>query len=518
MNNELLRLTPLGGTNEIGANFTLVNSKNVNIIIDCGIKFPSTHYFSVQYLGPQLDLINENEKYHLVITHGHEDHIGYISHLLLKNKNIIIYGTEFTLLLVEQKFPGLEFKNKVILKNFANIDFGHFKLVPFEVDHSIPQSVNFLFQFENFNYLHLTDLRYVDKTHQSIQTIKNEYLNKKLLLSLDSTNILGQNNSDEKSIITQLTKHIESHSRVFLTMFSSNIERLKNILNIAKQSKKDVFILGHALEMYMKIGTKAKVLSNQDLVPIKDSKLYSQSKNKLVLVSGCQGTHKSALHHLSLGKYKGISCQKNDLFLFSSKTIPGNELKLASIYDRFTQQEVKIITASQDQIHASGHLDSHEMKKIIDALKPDSIIPIHGNLFFTQELRNWILSQNYSSSIQRIQNGQALSVYDPFSIKKHSLNNEHNMLFFDYNKVEYKKSTLKERMDMAEFGLINIFQSNKKFKIDTLGINHDQQVIEDFLNQKLKLDKAKTSQSLNSNIQTILFKKFKIKPIIKTYL
>jgi ribonuclease J len=511
---ETVKFIPIGGLNEVGANCLAIETDDLILFIDCGVKFPTSHFFNVSFLSADLSVIHANKPVYLLITHGHEDHIGNLQAFKSRFPNFTLYASRFTLELLKVKYSDyLPVDTQINTINNRPFKLSDFEITPFEVDHSIPGTLNFLINWRQYNYWHLTDFRFGEKTAHSLSLLKRHTLDKTNILSLDSTNVYGSNKNSEKDTYDHLNKVIDQYSTSFITLFASNLDRFQKILEISLKQDKKVFLLGRAIETYLEVALKSNYLSSDLLKNIRPIDDYSSYQNKIILVSGCQGSHRSALHQLSLGRHRGIEVKRGDAVIFSSKVIPGNEVKLATLYDRFTLKGAHIITDKDYSIHSSGHADLTEMESVFDLIGPQFLLPIHGNPYFTKGVFNHFVGKKSLQKIFWMQNNEYLLLHE-HALKKMTFAQSKEMLAYNQFKQVFPKKAFKQRLDLAEFGIIVIALFPHEIKIEAMGIRVDTEELHNEINTLIRKI-GKINKKTAVKIKDQLFKKFKINPIIK---
>ena len=388
-----LKICPFGGVGEIGSNMTIFETENHVVIIDYGILFPYEDFFDINYLIADTTQINQEKEITLFITHGHEDHIGAVSHILTEMPQIKVIAPNFAKILIEAKLEKRKLSRKIQTYNEDTIlKFDEFELHPVHVTHSIPETFGIIFRNEKLATLFISDFKFdlkpLFEEPINVNKIKN-VLGKsdKSLVMLDSTNILGSGKTlSESDLSHDLNLLIKKKKRTFITLFSSNIYRIKNILEHCKKHKKRVVTIGRSIQFYLDAAEKANLLLKEDY-PIFDlDAVQNHNAQDLVyIVTGSQGEHLGATRRIVIGEQKYIQLNKDDQFIFSSKTIPGNEKKVYRLYNSLAEQEVDIIDFKTHQIHASGHPCQEDLKLLVSEISPDYYVPIHGETHFLRK-------------------------------------------------------------------------------------------------------------------------------------
>jgi len=393
-------IMPLGGVEEIGSNMTLIKTSNEDILIDCGILFPYEDFFDIRYLIPDFSILDPSRLTSIIITHGHEDHIGAIAHLISDFPHIKIYATKFAHNLISKKLAEKKLTCQYHLYHSKEeLRFNEITVTPVFVNHSIPETHGLIIIHEELNWaqLYISDFK-VDLTATHEEPIDLDFIRSKLspykntAYFLDSTNVLNDGKTTSENELTKDLKSIlaRDEQRVFMTLFSSNVSRLNTITKLAVESGRKIVLMGRSLFTYMEAAFETGHL---ELDPSKfllaDQGKLVESKI-LVLLSGCQGDFLSALRRFSFGEDSNFKPQPEDLVIFSSKVIPGNEKKISRIYNKITEFGAEIITASDALIHASGHPGKKDLELLITAFKPDYYFPIHGESYMLRKHKEFI--------------------------------------------------------------------------------------------------------------------------------
>ncbi len=383
-----LLFLPVGGSEEIGMNANLYHYDGKWILVDFGISFPDETDLGIDILLPDYEFIKSlgDNFLGIILTHGHEDHIGAIPYFA-DHINCPIWGTPFTNALLKRKLIENNKNHKINLKNL-NIDekfeVGPFKLKAIRTSHSIPDPVSILISTKKGNIFHSGDWK-LDKSSNIREDIDiNDFrsVGKDGILAMvcDSTNALVDGRTPSEDFAYNGLKEIISDIRgmVLVTCFSSNISRINSLLDIAKKSNRSVLIIGRALLRAIDAAKEVGILDNlPDLLSVNDLNLIPRN-NVLIISTGSQGEPNSALNRISRGADKYIKLEKSDAIIFSSRKIPGNENAILKVQNRFLEMGVQIITDDDKNVHVSGHPSRDELIDMYSFIKPEISIPVHG--------------------------------------------------------------------------------------------------------------------------------------------
>jgi ribonuclease J len=391
MKQPYLKIKPVGGIGQIGSNMTLVQGKTDTILIDAGILFPYEDFFDIDYLIPDLSKIPTPS--HLIITHGHEDHIGAILHVVRQFPQIKVLATPFTATLIRKKleyngnpFPIQEYRQH------DQLGFNDFTIDPIHVNHSIPETVGLLLKNheETFGFFFASDFK-IDPTtkfERPFDFEKLERLSKKLqkkMLLVDSTNIMSSQTKtpSEMELIPVFDEIFNStDGRIFITCFSSNIHRLMIFIELAKKHGRKIVPHGRSMISYLASANEHGLIPDYANIVKLPEALTPNQENIIVLLSGCQGDFRGTFRRFCIGEDSTFKPRIDDLVLLSSKAIPGNEKKISLLTNKLSEIGVKVITAADKLIHVSGHPGRDDLKLLYEKFNPTDIFPIHGETTF----------------------------------------------------------------------------------------------------------------------------------------
>ena len=387
---ESVRIAFLGGINEIGKNMTLYEYGNDMFIIDCGMTFPDDEMPGVDIVIPDFSYVvkNADRVKGLVITHGHEDHIGGIPYLL-KVLNCPIYATKLTVGLIEGKLKehGLLSKAKLnIVKPGDTVTLGCFKTEFIHVNHSIPDSVAVAVKTPVGTIVHTGDFK-IDSTPidgEMIDFAKFSELGKKgvLALLMDSTNATRPGFTMSEKIVGASLSHIFKDAggkRIVVATFSSNIHRVQQIVDEAVKCGRKVAVSGRSMINVVTIATELGYLKIPKGVLIDIDLIKNYTDDKLVIITtGSQGEAMSALHRMAFGDHRKVTVGPNDLIVISANPIPGNEKTVNIVINELMKLGAEVVYERMYDVHVSGHACQEELKMMMGMINPKFFIPVHG--------------------------------------------------------------------------------------------------------------------------------------------
>jgi ribonuclease J len=482
MKNNQVVIRPFGGLGQIGSNMTLISDGKTQFFIDAGILFPYEDTFEIDYLIPDYKDVKDIQA--IFITHGHEDHIGGIGAFSKQFPETPIYTSAFTKELITHKLQQQNLNPEVNIVPYAQTtQIGDFNIDFVGVNHSIPETygIHISHQKYDFSLFYISDFK-VDlnsKYERPFDFDKLEKLSKnksKRVLLLDSTNILSKNTKtpSEMDIIPNLDKIFsELKGRIFVTTFSSNIHRIKTIVDLAKKYNRRVTALGRAVYSHLDSAKRAGLLD--DSYSFEDPDTLKHGDKIVVFLSGCQGDFKGALRRYSYELDSTYKPKFGDTVIFSSKTIPGNEKKVSIILNKLSELKVNIVTADDALVHVSGHGGIEDIKMVINKYQPTDIIPIHGESFFLNRHYEFIQKEFpqakahllYNHMDINLQKNGVISIDDPFQDKERP-----GPLLIHGKHIEIERTAISERRKLASQGIINIAinKKSKDFQINFYGL------------------------------------------------
>ena len=385
-----VKISFLGGLNEIGKNITLIECENDIVIVDCGMAFPDGDMLGVDLVIPDFTYIEQNfEKVRgIVLTHGHEDHIGGLP-FLLSRVNVPIYGTPLTLGLVGNKLREHSLFNKTQLnevKAGSTIKLGCMSIKFIHVNHSIPDSVAFAIDTPAGTIVHTGDFK-IDCTPIMGEMIDLSSFARVgdsgvLALLAESTNAMRAGYTPTEMLVSEsldnLFKRAEKY-RIIIATFASNVNRVQQIINCAEKYGRKVAFSGRSMVNYMDVAQKLGYLSLPKNILIDIDMLDKYPPEQIVLVTtGSQGEPMSALSRMAYSDHRKVMVGEGDFIIISANPIPGNEKAVGNVVDELLKRGCKVIYEDMYDVHVSGHACREELKIIHRLVKPKYFIPVHG--------------------------------------------------------------------------------------------------------------------------------------------
>jgi len=388
MPEAMLRLFPFGGVGEFGKNMMVYALGHDAIMVDCGMGFPEPGQHGVDIVIPDISALADlGLKLHaVVLTHGHEDHIGALP-LLLPKLNVPVYGTEMTLGLLAVKMSEIK-GFKPDLRNLPEderIQLGPFGIEAIPVTHSIMDAVSIAIHTRTGIIIHTGDFKFDPAPIDGRATALHRFAalgdQGVLLLVSDSTNATRAGSGPtERSVGPALKQAISGCAgKVVVTTFSSNMFRIQQIVDAAAACGRKIALAGRSLERNTEVARKLGRLdlTATQLVGIKQAAGMADAE-VLVIATGSQGESRAALARIALGKFPGINLKDGDLVVFSSSMIPGNERVIAGLFSHIYRRGARVLHAGQMHLHVSGHAQAHELKTMMQLVRPRFMYPVHG--------------------------------------------------------------------------------------------------------------------------------------------
>ena len=385
-----VQVIPLGGLEEIGKNMTVIRCDGQAIIVDCGMAFPDDDLLGVDAVIPDFSYLGEieDEIQGLVLTHGHEDHIGGIP-FLLHEYSIPIFGTALTIGLVENKLKEDGFVQSNLLHTVpvgSTIKLGKFTVEMIHMNHSIPDSSALAITTPGGVIIHTGDFK-IDYTPVFEKTADlarlGEYGKKGVLALLcDSTNAERPGNSVSESHVGESFEALFSRTegkRVIIATFSSNVQRIQQIIDFAENHNRKIAVSGRSMIWTVELAQRLGYLHYKEktLIAIEDISKY-RPQDLVIITTGSQGEPMSALSRMAAGTHRQVSITENDFIIISATPIPGNEKTVTSVINSLLKLGSDVIYESMYEVHASGHACQNEIKLMLSLIRPKYYMPVHG--------------------------------------------------------------------------------------------------------------------------------------------
>ncbi len=496
---------PMGGVGEIGMNCALYGFNDKWIMVDCGAGFAS-EVPGVHLIIPNFSLFESIKKklIAVVITHIHEDHIGAIPYLC-KSINVPIYASKLGINFLREKFIEHKSISRLDIRSLDpgdNLDLGPFNIKTINLTHSTPEMMGLIIETSAGRIFHTGDWKIDDQPiegnkmdYEKLKAIGND--DKPLAMICDSTNIFNEGHSgSEGDTIKGIRKVMsESTGLTVFTIFSSNIARMNTIARCASEYGKKVMLAGGSIIKMARVARESGYLKS--IAPFISSDSISQyHRNELVVIaSSCQCESRGTMNKLASDSHRFVQLIKGDTVAFSSKMIPGNEVRICSVINRLLDRGINVITNKDIQLHSSGHFYKEELRQMYSMVKPDIVIPVHGEIMHIEE-HNKIAREEGINVVVNVRNGYVTE------IKGKTASHLGNVVFYPLaidgkQLIAINDPIIKQRKKLAESGVVFISLTiDSKFKlvntpnIILLGCMHEDEKtmnkIEQIINRSAK--------------------------------
>ena len=466
MKRHPLTITPYGGLGEIGMNCMLIETEKTAILIDCGLMFSELDHFGVQFVIPNFShLLQKRDKIKAIFaTHGHEDHIGAIPFALKAGIRAPIYASHFTSLMIREKLKEAGHEKTVELKVInpgGPIAIGDMTITPHRVNHSIIDSCALFIDTPIGKVIHTGDFK-IDASPHFGDVMEWDAFKKAgdegvLLLLSDSTNVEREDPGLQDTEISARMEEIFAKAKglVLVSLFSSNVGRMANLFKIAERTGRRVALAGRSMQQNVKLAMEHGAISfpTDRIIDIEDIKRYDRNR-VLVLSTGCQGEPRSALNRIAHDEHAHVSLTPDDLVILSSSQIPGNDVAISKLINELFRRGAHVLYDAIEDVHTSGHATRPELKKMLEIVKPEYFIPVHGeyrHLVHHAELA--VEAGVRESKVSVIQNGEVLGLSKD-GVQIIDQVEELRILVDGREGGEITRDLLRDRRRMAETGVV----------------------------------------------------------------
>lgn len=468
-----VRIIPLGGLHEIGKNMTAIEYENEIILIDCGLSFPDDDMFGIDKVIPDFSYLTENSKKikGLIITHGHEDHIGAVPYLI-KVINVPIYGTPLPLGLIDNKLKehGLKAEMRVVRAGQTFKLGKHFSIEALRITHSIADAICLSITTPAGVIFHTGDFK-IDYTPVDGDPIDFARLSQigaegVLLMMADSTNVLRPGYTISERVVGRALEDIfrSSDKRIIIATFSSNVHRIQKIIDIAVLCNRKVAISGRSMVNVVELAQELGYINIPANVLVDLNKTKNiPDKELVVITTGSQGEPMSALARMASSEHKAINIKKGDMVILSSTPVPGNELTVSNVVNQLIKKGAEVIYSDIAEIHASGHACQEELKLMHSLIRPKYFMPVHGEYRHLQthgELAHTMGTPQENIFI--LENGDALTVSKDSAVQSKGVADAEGIMVDGLGVGDVGNIVLRDRRLLSESGLIILVASIDK--------------------------------------------------------
>jgi len=467
---DVLKIIPLGGCEEVGRNMTLFEYDNDIIILDMGLQFPEEDMPGIDFIIPNTKYLIGKEKNirGVIFSHGHLDHIGAAPILLEKLNNPLVVGRPLTLALIKHKLEDYNKNSSKTLKAITiksirdTINLGKFGIKFFQVEHSIMDAVGVIIETPAGTVIHPGDWT-MERDKNGRPTLDYTHLRnlrQPTTLMLES---LGSLNEKRTGTMEEMYKNIQNilanaPGRVIIGTFSSQVERIKWVLEAAEKIGKKVALDGYSMKMNIEIAKELGYIKiNKDLlIDIKKVDDFSD-KEIVVICTGAQGEENAVLSRIVSGEHRQVRLRKNDTVIFSSSIIPGNERSIQRLKDNIYRQCDNVIHGEIMDVHVSGHATRDDIVEVLKQVKPTYFIPVYANHYFLKEASNLAIKNGFDKNKIFVPDNGSVIEINQFGARVLEKKVPSDYVFVDgLGVTDTQNVVLRDRQVLAEDGMVVI--------------------------------------------------------------
>lgn len=549
--NDSIRIINLGGVEEIGRNMSCIEYKDSIVIVDCGFQFSESTTPGIECILPNTRYLEENKHKikGMLITHGHLDHIGAIPYILPRIGNPKVYARQFTALMIKKRheeFPHLDPINLEIVETEDTVFLGELKARFFAVSHAIPDSMGLIIETPYGNIVHTGDLRLDHDdgvpTEVEIERYKIFENMNVLCLLTDSTNCENPGFSISDRIVFENIRKIikDTPGRLIIATFSSQVERMLKIMEMAESFGKKIAIEGRSIKTNVEVSKNAGMLriDPKIIIPIEDIDDYPPER-VVILATGAQGEEFAVLNRAANGVHKYIKLNKNTTILMSSSIVPGNERAVQMLKDKLSRKGAHIIHYKTSDVHSSGHANHDELVWIHQKIHPKFFIPVHGYHYMLRvhadierglgmpdeniiipdngmiiEIQNAgqkiVALKEYAPNEMLVVDGMTVGKIQDVVIRDRQALAEDGM-FVVIGVLDNRTKKLKKSPDLISRGFVYLKESQELlYQTRSLA----KKVIEEELDKNINVEMDQIKNNLNESITKFLLQKTAKRPVI----
>ncbi|UJF34943.1 ribonuclease J [Paenibacillus hexagrammi] len=471
-----LSIIGLGGINEIGKNMYVIQYADDIVIVDCGSKFPDESLLGIDLIVPDISYLLEhrNKVRGMIVTHGHEDHIGGIPYIL-KQLNMPIYGTRLTLGLIAAKMKEAGVSAQMsLIDGDSDLRLGAVRATFFKTNHSIPDCLGVVFHTPEGTVVHTGDFKFdlspVNKQYPDLHKMAEIGKNGVLALLSESTNAERPGFTPSERVVGE---HIaeafrKAQNKIFISTFASNVNRLQQIVDAAEMTNRKLVLLGRSMINVIQTATELGYIQIPPGMLIEPAEVNRLTPERVaVLCTGSQGEPMAALSRLSNGSYRQFGVSQGDTVILSATPIPGNERNVSRIVDNLFRLGAKVIygSGSATGMHVSGHGSQEELKLMLSLMKPTYFIPIHGE--YRMLYQHGLLAESVGVSAKNIyilNNGDVLDIENGAAVQSRKVTTG-NTFVDGFGIGDVGSIVLRDRKHLSEDGILVVVMTLSDNKI-----------------------------------------------------
>ncbi len=535
MKKHSIYFIPLGGVNEIGKNMYAMRYLDDIIVIDAGLMFPDDDLLGIDYVIPDMSYLVENKDLvrAVFLTHGHEDHIGALPYFL-QEINVPVYGTQLTLGLVESKLKDFDIDNYKlnVVKIGDVIGAGAFAVEFIRINHSIPDGAALAINTPSGIVLHTGDFKFdqtpVDGHVTDYHRLADYGDGGVLALLCDVTNAIHPGYTPSEKVVGEALDSIfrDTTNRIIMATFASNIHRVQQIFELAFKHNRKVAVIGRSMVNNVAIASELGYLDIPPDTYIETESIDSYPNDKLLILStGSQGEPLAALTRMAFNRHSQIQISAFDTVIMSSNPIPGNEKLVNRIINALTYNGATVITTRDAQVHVSGHASAEELKMMLHLVKPQYVIPFHGEYQHKNAYRLIATSLGIKpDNVFMLNNGDVLELNEKYASVADTV--ESGRVLIDGRGIgDVGKVVLRDRRMLAQYGVLTaVVALNRETReilsgptIVTRGFVYVKES-EDLLDEAVQRVKKALEEQLQSGIKDWAPLKNRMRQVLQNYL
>ncbi|MDV4152330.1 ribonuclease J [Clostridium sp. AL.422] len=462
-----VKIIPLGGINEIGKNITVIEYKEDIIVIDCGLKFPDEDMFGIDLVIPDISYLlkNKDKIKGIFLTHGHEDHIGALPYVL-RQLNVPVYGTKLTLGIVETKLKehGLLSSTELItVKPRDVIKLNSVSVEFIKTNHSIADSVAIAIHTPLGVVLHTGDFKvdYTPIDGETMDFARFAEIGKKGVLAMmaDSTNVEKPGYTMSEKVVGESFARLFSKAkgRIIVATFASNVHRIQQIIDAAREYDKKVAVSGRSMENIVAVAAELGYLEFEKDILVSIDQINKYPNDKVVIITtGSQGEPMSALSRMASSEHRKVNIVEGDTVIISATPIPGNEKLVSKVINQLFQKGAEVIYKSLAEIHVSGHACQEELKLMQCLVKPKFFIPVHGEYRHLKQHGELAISLGMPEGNVLIpENGGVIEV-NRNSIRRNGMVNSGQVFVDGLGVGDVGNIVLRDRKHLSQDGILTV--------------------------------------------------------------
>ena len=475
---ENMKIIPIGGLDEIGKNMTVLEYQDQMLIVDCGMTFPEDEMFGVDVVIPDLSYVIENAArvQAILITHGHEDHIGAVP-FLLEKIDVPVYGSRLALGLIQHKLEERRLTGDLRpISAGDKIKIGKFNVEAIRTTHSIADSLCFCIETPAARIFHTGDFKidYTPLDGDPIDFARLAEIGKSGvdLMMCDSTNVLRPGHTPSEQVVGKTLDGIfaKARHRIIIATFSSNVDRVQKIIDLARKYGRVFTVSGRSMENVVSLAKELGYLNYPDTAYVELSQAKMVPDEKLVIITtGSQGEPMSALSRMADDMHKDVKLKKNDMVILSSTPVPGNEKTVTRVVNKLYEKDIQVIYNDIADIHVSGHACQEDLKLMHSLIKPKFFMPVHGEHRHLVRHKELAIELGMKpDNVFILKNGDQLTIDSKRAIEFQNVVPAEDVLVDGLGTEDVGGIVLKDRKILSESGILIVSAAVDRMALELL--------------------------------------------------